>query len=191
MPQTWLVAGASRGFGRALTERLVARGDTVFAAARNPQDLQDSGAVALKWDASSTTAAKELVEQIRQHTDRIDAVVANAGIAGEQGRVEDLKVDDFMAGFQINTLAPVLLFQAVLPLLRDGSKFIYLSSGAATQGLMDKIPFPMGSVRSRLHALTRLTKRQYGASKSAGNFFIQKIHHEHPNLVVFPVHPGT
>jgi NAD(P)-dependent dehydrogenase (short-subunit alcohol dehydrogenase family) len=73
-------------------------------------------------------------------------VVANAGVGGAQGRVEDLTVEDFDTGFKVNTRSVILLFQAMLPLLRLGSKFIYISSGAASIDLISVIPFPMGSL---------------------------------------------
>lgn len=36
MPQTWMITGANRGIGLALTNALLRRGDHVVAAARNP-----------------------------------------------------------------------------------------------------------------------------------------------------------
>ena len=36
MPQTWMITGANRGIGLALTMELVRRGDHVVAAARDP-----------------------------------------------------------------------------------------------------------------------------------------------------------
>ena len=38
---TWFITGASRGFGRELTEQLLARGDRVAATARRPEQLDD------------------------------------------------------------------------------------------------------------------------------------------------------
>ena len=39
MAKTWFITGASKGFGRELTERLLARGDRVAATLRQPDVL--------------------------------------------------------------------------------------------------------------------------------------------------------
>jgi hypothetical protein len=44
MSSTWFVTGASRGFGRELTEQLLARGDRVAATLRKPEQLADLAA---------------------------------------------------------------------------------------------------------------------------------------------------
>jgi NADP-dependent 3-hydroxy acid dehydrogenase YdfG len=41
MPGTWFITGTSSGFGRLLTERLLARGDRVAATVRRPETLDD------------------------------------------------------------------------------------------------------------------------------------------------------
>lgn len=41
MARTWLVTGASRGFGRALCDAILTSGDNVVATARNPDQLAD------------------------------------------------------------------------------------------------------------------------------------------------------
>ncbi|MEV4439844.1 short-chain dehydrogenase/reductase, partial [Streptomyces sp. NPDC049577] len=44
-PKSWFVTGTSSGFGRRLTELLLARGDRVAATARRPAALDDLTAV--------------------------------------------------------------------------------------------------------------------------------------------------
>lgn len=41
MPTTWFINGTSSGFGRQLTEGLLARGDRVAATLRQPEALDD------------------------------------------------------------------------------------------------------------------------------------------------------
>lgn len=38
MRQTWLITGISSGFGKALTEQLLAKGDTVIGTVRTEKD---------------------------------------------------------------------------------------------------------------------------------------------------------
>ncbi|WP_197701136.1 SDR family NAD(P)-dependent oxidoreductase [Micromonospora coriariae] len=42
--QTWIITGASRGFGRALAESALAAGDHVVAAVRRPDSVADLAA---------------------------------------------------------------------------------------------------------------------------------------------------
>lgn len=41
MATTWLITGASRGFGHALAEAVLAAGDRLVATARRPEQLAD------------------------------------------------------------------------------------------------------------------------------------------------------
>jgi NAD(P)-dependent dehydrogenase (short-subunit alcohol dehydrogenase family) len=43
-PRTWFITGTSSGFGRHMTEILLARGDRVATTARNPRSLVDLAA---------------------------------------------------------------------------------------------------------------------------------------------------
>lgn len=45
MSSTWFITGASRGIGRELTEQVLARGDSVAATLRHPEQLDDLTAV--------------------------------------------------------------------------------------------------------------------------------------------------
>ena len=42
--RTWFITGASRGMGRELVEQLLARGDTVAATLRRPEQINDLAA---------------------------------------------------------------------------------------------------------------------------------------------------
>jgi NAD(P)-dependent dehydrogenase (short-subunit alcohol dehydrogenase family) len=61
---------------------------------------------------------------------RLDVLVANAGIA-KAASIEDTTVEDFDALFAVNVRAPFFLVQQLLPMLRQGSSVVLLSSLAA------------------------------------------------------------
>jgi norsolorinic acid ketoreductase len=81
--------------------------------------------------------------------------------------------------FNINVVAPLLLFQATQPLLLKSvngpPKFVTISSGA-------------GSI-SGVEAL-KVENTAYGSSKAALNFVTRRIHVENPGIVAFPLNPG-
>ena len=84
-----VVAGASRGIGRAIATQLAAAGAQVILLARNQSDLneavaeitQEGGlAAAFGLDISDEQAVKSVFQQITQQYKRIDILVNNAGI---------------------------------------------------------------------------------------------------------------
>ena len=62
--------------------------------------------------------------------DRLDILVANAGIAND-ATIENTTVADFDALFAVNVRAPFFLVQQLLPILGKGSSVVLLSSLAA------------------------------------------------------------
>jgi NADP-dependent 3-hydroxy acid dehydrogenase YdfG len=84
-----VVAGASRGIGKAIATQLAAAGAQVILLARNQSDLnqavaeitQQGGlAAAFVLDISDEQAVKSVFQQIIQQYQRIDILVNNAGI---------------------------------------------------------------------------------------------------------------
>jgi NADP-dependent 3-hydroxy acid dehydrogenase YdfG len=84
-----VVAGASRGIGKAIATQLAAAGAQVILLARNQSDLnqavaeitQQGGlATAFVLDISDEQAVKSVFQQIIQQYQRIDILVNNAGI---------------------------------------------------------------------------------------------------------------
>lgn len=117
-----LITGASTGIGEASARLLAAEGFTVFAGVRSDEDaarLEGDGVVPLRLDvtdAAQISAAVGAVEQ--QLAGRpLAGIVNNAGIA-VPGPFELLAVDDLRRQLEVNSIAPVAVTQAFLPLLR-------------------------------------------------------------------------
>jgi NAD(P)-dependent dehydrogenase (short-subunit alcohol dehydrogenase family) len=95
-PQTWLITGASSGFGAILAEAVLKAGHRVVATARNPvkaaqtcPQIESLGGTWLQLDVTRPDT-KETVEEAIREQGRIDVVVNNAGYA-LLGSVEDMR----------------------------------------------------------------------------------------------------
>lgn len=138
---TWFITGATSGFGRAMTERLLARGDRVAATARRPERLDDLAAKYgdLLWtaalDVTDIPVLRAVVDRAFAELGRIDVIVSNAGY-GTFGAAEEFSDEAIDAQLATNLVAPIQLVRAALPHLRaqGGGRFIQLSSagGQAT-----------------------------------------------------------
>lgn len=133
--RTWLITGASSGFGRAMTEQLLERGDRVAATARTPERLAD---LAEKYgdrlwtaalDVTDTAALRAVVEKAIADLGRIEVIVSNAG-RGLFGAAEEITDEDIEGQIATNLVAPVQLTRAVLPHLRaqGGGRIVAVSS---------------------------------------------------------------
>lgn len=124
-----LVTGSARGIGLELTRQLLAAGHEVIAVCRDPgTDLPELGCERI--EGVELTHASE-IERIRLAlTERkLDALIHNAGLLHREG-LGTLRehVADIRAQFETNTLAPLLLTEALLPNLRSGSKVVFVTS---------------------------------------------------------------
>lgn len=134
-PRTWLITGASSGFGRAMAERLLDRGDRVAATARAPERLADLAEQhgdrlwTAALDVTDTTAVRAVVDQAFADLARIDVIVSNAG-RGLFGAAEEVSDEDIAEQIALNLVAPVQLTRAALPHLRaqGGGRIVQVST---------------------------------------------------------------
>ncbi len=139
--KTALVTGASRGIGRATALQLAKAGarvlvhygknaDEAEAVAREIREAGGSAEV-LGADMAAPDGPHKLAAETRRLVgDRLDILVANAGIASAK-TIEDYTVEQFDALFAVNVRAPFFLVQQLLPVLGEGSSVVLLSSLAA------------------------------------------------------------
>lgn len=140
---------------------------------------QGSKLILVKIDSASETDAAAAVKTLTEShgITKLDVVIANAGIANAFGPVAEIKLDELKEHVAVNTYGPVLLFQAVWPLLQKSAqpKFVAMSTIASTIGGMEHVPFTAGV---------------YGSSKAMLNYLTRRIHFENENLIAFSFHPG-
>ncbi len=136
MKKTWLITGASRGFGRIWAEAALERGDQVTATARKVEDVADlkerfgDAVLPLALDVTNAEQVKRVVPQAFAHFGRLDVLVNNAGTSffGATEEASDEQIRDL---FDVNYIGMIRVLRAALPLLRQqGSGHILgVSSG--------------------------------------------------------------
>jgi 3-oxoacyl-[acyl-carrier protein] reductase len=138
MNRTVVVTGGGTGIGRAIVTRFAADRDTVFAVGRRREVLENVGAdwpsiVPVVADCTDPRQLRGLAGEVEAHGG-VDVVVANAGGAfhGPLDTVEQV-LDHWRSTLDTNLLSAVLLDAVLRPLLRDGGRFIAISS-ASTRG---------------------------------------------------------
>lgn len=128
--QTILVTGATDGLGRALARELATRGATVLVHGRNDARLEEAlreiqeatgsdRARPYRADFSTLAEVRHLAAEIESDHERLDLLINNAGIgAGPSGTLREESADGHELRFAVNYLAPFLLTNLLLPLLR-------------------------------------------------------------------------
>ena len=141
MTQTWFITGVNSGFGREMTERLLARGDTVAGTIRTDGAMDDLKAQygdrlwLARLDLTDTAAIAGVVGRAFAELGRIDVIVNNAGygLFGAAEGLSDAQVDHQIA---TNLRGPIQVVRAALPHLRaqGGGRILQLSTygGQAT-----------------------------------------------------------
>ncbi len=163
--RVWLVTGASSGFGRAIAEVALERGDAVVATARRPEVLDDlvSGApegsvLALGLDVTDPQQINRAVDEILAGFGRVDMLVNNAGY-GSVGAVEEFSMEELREHFETMFFGAVELTKAVLPRMRERG------SGAIVQisSMGGQLAFPgFGSYCAAKFALEGLSEALAG-----------------------------
>ncbi|BGP07067.1 hypothetical protein JCM10049v2_002897 [Rhodotorula toruloides] len=187
----YVISGATRGIGFALTSLLAQRDDVlIFAGARDPANalpLQELAkktgkVVPVKLEAANEQDAAALAELVQEKAGKVDVLINNAGIAEDFNKpVLATLPASFTKQFTVNALGALVLFQHLYPLLTKSAspRFFAITSGAGSTGSA---------------ALTPLSLAAYGSSKAALNHLVAHIAREHgekDNLLATLVHPGA
>ena len=131
-----LITGASAGFGKALAERLVAKGHRVIGCARRLDKLnalaENLGELFLPvvMDVSDTASIPQIIADLPDDFKEIDVLVNNAGLALGTEPAQKTNLDDWMRMVDTNIKGLIALTHAVLPAMvaRDSGYIINLGS---------------------------------------------------------------
>lgn len=125
-----LVTGANRGIGLEVCRQLIARGDSVVALCRHSSPALEAlgAAVVAGIDLTNTRHLEQLASRLADR--HVDALIHVAGILSKEtlGDIDSDAIASIEGQFRVNALGPVLLTQALLGNLAEGSKVIILTS---------------------------------------------------------------
>jgi meso-butanediol dehydrogenase/(S,S)-butanediol dehydrogenase/diacetyl reductase len=132
-----IVTGAASGIGAATARRLAADGWAVIAVdlADTVKDVAtDHDAIdACVADLSDDSGNQQMVETALDAHGRIDALVLNAGVAG-QGRIGDSPISELDRMYTVNVRAVVAGVQAALPALRESKGAVSVTCSVSGLG---------------------------------------------------------
>ena len=166
MERTVLVTGCSSGIGRATVEAFREEGWTVYATARDTDDLAEfrgrDGCRVAELDVTVASDVDRVIERVIDETERLDCLVNNAGY-GQLGPVEDVPTERVVRQYDVNLYGPLRLIRAALPEMRrrgDGT-IVNVTSVAA------RVPFPGGGVYAGSKAALAATTESLRAEVDA------------------------
>ncbi len=119
----FLVSGASRGLGRAITNAALTAGHSVIAGVRSASALDDLATAhpdrlaVVELDVTNHDHVRAAIATAVNRFGRLDVLVNNAGYAN-MGAIEDVDFDDFRTQIDTNFFGVVRLTQAALPVMR-------------------------------------------------------------------------
>jgi NAD(P)-dependent dehydrogenase (short-subunit alcohol dehydrogenase family) len=133
-----LVTGAGSGIGKATALRLAAGGARVVVLSRTLEEVAETRdniaarggqALAIDADISDEGEMARAVERTLAAYDRLDIVVANAGINGMWAPIDELTPQEWDKTIQINLRGTYLTLHFAVPhLKREGGSVVIVSS---------------------------------------------------------------
>jgi NAD(P)-dependent dehydrogenase (short-subunit alcohol dehydrogenase family) len=179
-----VITGSNRGIGLALATLHAQRGDTVFACCRTPGRATELQALAkthsvtvVTLDVGDDKSVAALAKQLAGTP--VDTLINNAGVSGgppEQQTATSMNFAAWAEAFNINSMGPVRVMQALLPALTRARSPKVMSVTSQLGAISLDMAFALG----------------YSASKAALNKFMRlaAIELKSQGIAVGVIHPG-
>ncbi len=182
-----LITGATRGLGFFLAKRYLETGNKVFAGTRqgNKEELLGLKGIygekleLITLEVDSTVSVNEAAAAVKKLTDHIDIIINSAAIHADSSFdiLEETNLDDCLPVYNINSVGPLRVVKAFLPLLKK-------STGA--------VIYNISSESGSISMAKRVKEFDYCMSKAALNMAVKLLSNylKEDKIPVFAIQPG-
>lgn len=166
-----VITGSSNGIGYAIAKEFVKNGYYVFLNGRRNHeiDLPKDSYFFIEADMSTFNGISVLADTVIKHTDKIDALILNAGITCRKS-INEISYAEWQKVMDMNVNLPFFLIQLLVPHINKNGNILFIGSSMGIK--------PHG------------TSLPYGVSKSAVISLSQNLVKELPNIRINCICPG-
>ena len=158
MKKVVLITGASKGIGKALTEKMLNENFFVIGTSRNGKikDFENEDFYSLKLDLSNTSSIENVHEEIFNKFKHIDILINNAGIGPDLDTYIPEK-ESFNQTFDVNVTGTVFFTEPLIDLISENGIILNVSSKMGSLDvceLTDSVAYRMS--KSALNMYTKI-----------------------------------
>lgn len=125
--KTAVITGANRGIGLAMAQQLSEQGWEIIGICRS--DSEELEAIASMVISGIDVTQPEQIQQVTKILGgtKVDLLINNAGLLQDE-KLGEIDFDSIREQFEINTIAPLMVTEALLPNMSQGSKVALITS---------------------------------------------------------------
>jgi NAD(P)-dependent dehydrogenase (short-subunit alcohol dehydrogenase family) len=168
---TVVITGANRGLGLEFARQLQAGGAIVIGTARRPEaatELKSLGVRVEQLDVADPASVEALAVSLGDLA--VDVLLNNAGIFPSREGIESVDPDEVLRVYEVNTVGPLRVTQALLPGLRRGQRKLIMNMSSGLGSIAGNEGGGSIGYRESKSALNMFTRSL--ASELSGDGFI-------------------
>ncbi|KAK7080593.1 hypothetical protein SK128_002567 [Halocaridina rubra] len=196
-----LITGSNRGLGLEFVNQLAKCNNSpemIIATCRKPEEAMDLQTLAnthknihvTKLDVANEASYGSFVDHVKDlvGSTGINLLVNNAGYAPKSTRINMVKWEQMQETLLINTIAPLMITKALLPLLTAAASKSCIDGFSVNKAAVINMSSVLGSISANAQG----GLYPYRASKAALNAITKSLSLDlqHQYILVASIHPG-